>query len=138
MSGTEANTLPPHISGSTRSTPGRLTRKPCPRRYGSLTWQPSHGVYLAHEHCCPQNPSVVAHLVKVAGAISFLQSLEAVIAVRRPFSFVLCGVPSASFVRGSHEQDGFLTAGPQRIPHPRRPRGHAVGGAILWRRQPAR
>src|SRR5216683_6584047 len=49
-----------------------------------LTSRLRHGVYVAHEHRRPQNPSLVARLLKVAGAILFLQSLEAVIAVRRP------------------------------------------------------
>src|SRR5258706_15388607 len=90
------------------------------------------------EHRRPQEPSLVAHLLKVAGAISFSPIVEAALAARRPFSFALCGVPSASFVRGSHEQDSLLTSGPWRISHPRRPYGHAVGGAIFRRRQPAR
>jgi hypothetical protein len=47
----------------------------------------------AHEHRRPQNPSLVAHLLKVAGAIRFLQSLEAVIAVRRPFRLSCVAFP---------------------------------------------
>ena len=68
-------------------------------------------------------PSLVAHLLKeVAGAISFFQSSKVAIAVRRFPSFVLCGAPWRSFVRGSHEQDSLLPARAQRIPHQRRPR----------------
>jgi hypothetical protein len=36
-----------------------------------LTFPPCHGVYVVHEHRRPQKPSLVAHLLKVAGAISF-------------------------------------------------------------------
>ena len=47
----------------------------------------------------------------------FPKSSKAAIAVATALSFVLCGVPSASFVRGSHEQDSLLASGAQRIPH---------------------
>src|SRR6202050_4842319 len=64
-----------------------------------------------HEHRCPREPSLVAHLVKVAGAISFSPIVRGRHRSATAFSFVLCGVSSASFVRGSHEQDSLLPAG---------------------------
>src|ERR1700687_4520566 len=68
-------------------------------------------VFSRHEHRRPQNPPLVAHLVKVAGAISFSPIVRGRHRSATAFSFVLCGVPSASFVRGSHEQDRLFTAG---------------------------
>src|ERR1700733_3645401 len=70
-----------------------------------LTRPSGHGDYLSHAHRRPPSPSLVAHLL-TGGRCDFRQftSLDAAIAVRRPF-VVLCGVPSASFVRGPHEQD---------------------------------
>jgi hypothetical protein len=64
-----------------------------------------------HEHRYPREPSVVAHLLKVAGAISFPPIVRGRHRSATAFSFVLCGVSSASFVRGSHEQDSLLPAG---------------------------
>jgi hypothetical protein len=53
----------------------------------------------------------VAQLLKLAGAISISLIVEGRHRSATAFSFVLCGVPFASFVRGCHEQDRFLAAG---------------------------
>src|SRR4030081_294431 len=95
-------------------------------------------VFSHHEHRLPPSPSLVAHLLKVAGAISLSSIVRGRHRSATAYSFVLCGVPSASFVRGSHEQDSVLTAGPQPISHPWRPGSIARGGAIYRRRPPAR
>src|SRR5882672_11825872 len=94
-------------------------------------------VITSHAYRRPLKPSLVAHLLKVAGAIFPFTIARGRHRSGGP-SFVLCGVPSASFVRGSHEQDSVLTAGPQPISHPWRAGSIALGGAIYRRRQPAR
>src|SRR3984957_1067948 len=108
------------------------------RKARHLTSPAANGVYVAHEHRRPREPSVVAHLLKVAGAISFSSIVRGRHRSATALSFVLCGVSSASFVRGSHEQDSLLPAGAQRVPHPWRAFGVAVGGAVHRRRQKAR
>ena len=81
------------------------------RKAQPLTSLAANGVFVAHEHRRPREPSVVAHLLKVAGAISFSPIVRGRHRSATAFSFVLCGVSSASFVRGSHEQDSLLPAG---------------------------
>jgi len=76
-------------------------------------------VITSHAYRRPLKPSLVAHLLKVAGAIFPFTIARGRHRSGGP-SFVLCGVPSASFVRGSHEQDSLLPAGAQRLPHQRR------------------
>src|ERR1700738_5643723 len=115
--------------------------RPNPRRRGcrrALDVLPPSWCFAPHEHRRPQNPTLVAHLLRGGRCDFIFPIVRGRQRSATALSFVLCGVPSASFVRGSHEQDGFFTSGEIRIPHPWRAGGHAVGGAILRRRQPAR
>lgn len=78
--------------------------------------------FARYEHPIQSDPSLVAHLLKVAGAIHLMNNRRGRHRRATAFSFVLCGVPPASFVRGPDEQDPFFPSPEERIPDGPRPR----------------